>query len=609
MLGLGGGGGSVSGCEGRGNERGVRIINHHLFLFITLLHKPLTQKILFLFIHHNFFQLLTKMDIEFEDSSSSSNKITANEEVNVVSPGDSSDSTSTEEVEVKEEKYDDRVKKALFGQEDIDSVDSQISGMIVDRQRFAYTVHNGYLYVFGGSSLKNERLNKAERYCLKTRKWTKLPDMNHRRVFCSCAAIDDKIYIIGGMIDDDRTATDIVDVLNINTNKWSRLPERTLVKREKHCSVAIGTKIYVFGGYRIRDSSESYDTKTGLWTRLPRMTVPRYSFTSLVHHKTIYAIGGMINLPCGQASTVPQYHRYLATMDIFDSDTEQWTTSSSTMMNRRAGSSAILIGSTIQLIGGYDEKGCIRSIESFDISTENGWTGSQIELTVPARKDFAAITLDDDYLIMCGGTSDPNLTLNSVETVKLPTSLVSSSIPSINKSSNIDPDKTAAQDNLIEAVCTSFSQVIRGKKPASKATTASSRTSPRQVKDTMTKVTKTKTNGKDDIKRRHPTIKSSNVQKRQKKQITEKKVLSSSFLEDERLSKILSAVNKQDASVNQAMKERNIKNKKHMSLKERRDKLQLHILEECEMEVFGGIQNGKYNSRVKKLEEFFPSKH
>ena len=259
-----------------------------------------------------------------------------------------------------------------------------LTSMNIARSKFGSATHNNKIYIFCGkfkraarNSKKGVKCNKAEVYDPQANTWTDLPSMPTARINCSCTVVDDDIYIIGGELENEKSSTKKCMVFHTMTKKYSTIPPMKFCT-DKHESIAVGKCIYVFGGYRAKGTTQIYDTETQKWTVKSSMNIPRYSFTSAVIGNTIYAIGGMKDYAIGKVKNVPKYHRYVETMEEYDIEADKWTISQQKMKNRRAGGSAVVIGgSTIKVIGGYDEKGIITAIESFD-TLHQKWSGSYI---------------------------------------------------------------------------------------------------------------------------------------------------------------------------------------------------------------------------------------
>ena len=320
-----------------------------------------------------------------------------------------------------------------------------LQNMIYQRARFSYAKHGNKLYVFGGhcqDDKKHRSKNKAEVFDLETNSWTKLPSMCYGRSDSSCAVVGENIYVMGGLREGAKTPCSECEVFNTKTKTWSTIPKMNFAK-EKHSSAAIGDKIYVFGGYRGRCITEMYDTVACTWTMKSRMKIGRYSFASAVVNNKIFAIGGMKEFPTGKNANTPKYHRFLETMEEYDIEKDEWTLSEEKMRNRRCGFSAVVLGSTIKVLGGHDEKEIVTSIESFD-TVQRKWSGCFIAPSRNLRKYFGAEVIGDHTLVVAGGVGDSQPVLDSTEKYSLPKDhTIELSTPTINTFSNIDPEQKA----------------------------------------------------------------------------------------------------------------------------------------------------------------------
>ena len=102
--------------------------------------------------------------------------------------------------------------------------------------------------------------------------WELLRPTLHRRKDTTVAVLQDRLYVVGGMSDDD-TALDSVESYDPETNSWE---ESVLVSRARSgAKVArVNGSLYVLGGAgESLRSAERFDPVTGRWEALPHMTV------------------------------------------------------------------------------------------------------------------------------------------------------------------------------------------------------------------------------------------------------------------------------------------------------------------------------------------------
>ena len=115
-------------------------------------------------------------------------------------------------------------------------------------------VVNGDIYVIGGGGWPpgangGPHLSTIEVYHPKTNKWAKSPNMPNLRISFSTVSLDGVIYLIGGFVWQNRDLKYMatVDAYNPETEKWSDIPPIS-TPFVPHGAAAIDGKIYVLGG-------------------------------------------------------------------------------------------------------------------------------------------------------------------------------------------------------------------------------------------------------------------------------------------------------------------------------------------------------------------------
>jgi N-acetylneuraminic acid mutarotase len=125
--------------------------------------------------------------------------------------------------------------------------------MPTPRGQAAAGVVNGKLYVIGGytpieESPWYEACSMLEIYDPATGSWTSGRPMPTPRAEAVCGVIDNKLYVVGGLLSDDRTATGILEIYDPVDDTWSTGPLMRTARAEAVAGV-IGGKLYVAGGY------------------------------------------------------------------------------------------------------------------------------------------------------------------------------------------------------------------------------------------------------------------------------------------------------------------------------------------------------------------------
>jgi len=165
------------------------------------------------------------------------------------------------------------------------------------------TTHGGFLYVIGGDNSAGV-LSDLQRYDPVTDTWTTLTSMPTARAGAAAAVIDDGIFVIGGRQSTSGPCSGgpylgTVEKYDVDTNTWSTvapLPN----PRSDLAAVAHGGKIFVFGGCTgtasapsVTNEADMYDPQTNTWTTgLASMPTPRASLVAGHSGDKVYAIGG-----------------------------------------------------------------------------------------------------------------------------------------------------------------------------------------------------------------------------------------------------------------------------------------------------------------------------
>ena len=128
--------------------------------------------------------------------------------------------------------------------------------------RMAVTGNGRYLYVLGGGDGKTLRSMGVDVYDFEKQTWTAAPAMNNYRVFFGFTVCADKIYVFGGVGNNNGNTLSSVEVFDPKTNGWefaSSLP----VPRGVCNVITIGHVIFVFG--LPSQKLLTYDTISNQW--------------------------------------------------------------------------------------------------------------------------------------------------------------------------------------------------------------------------------------------------------------------------------------------------------------------------------------------------------
>ena len=171
------------------------------------------------------------------------------------------------------------------------------------------------------------------------------------------AVVDGRIWVLGGMTGDRGNRLTSIEVYDPSTEEWTTSKLEMPVGLASFEGVAVGRKIFVFGGLtaasRPSDFAAVLDTSTGKWQRLPALPHARYAHTVTLHDGRIYVIGGE-----AVAGTVPE-------VDVFDVATGRW--SRGTDMPRPRGShDTVSTPDGLYVLGGWLDAGPTELVQVYE---------------------------------------------------------------------------------------------------------------------------------------------------------------------------------------------------------------------------------------------------
>ena len=209
-------------------------------------------------------------------------------------------------------------------------------------------VVNGIIYVFGGYSAKDKKIvnmkfpTVVEAYDPQTDTWSRKQDMPVPRIHFGLGVVAGKVYIIGGRTGVREPITR-VDIYDPATDTWTTAPQMPVQRDLDFDSVAVANnRIYVIGG--IPRIIEEYNPISRQWQKMNDMLDPRRGFSQVVMKDDIYLIGGF--------TPTNRHPKYLATVDVYNPQTQAWSNIRSMPTAIRPYGAAAVNGK-IYVLGGY----------------------------------------------------------------------------------------------------------------------------------------------------------------------------------------------------------------------------------------------------------------
>ncbi|KAF8791918.1 Beta-scruin like protein [Argiope bruennichi] len=182
---------------------------------------------------------------------------------------------------------------------------SGIGQMPKPRHHHRLVYLNNILYSIGGCDPNITRQGKmvpmktCYSFDLSTRKWRKLPRMHHSRMYHGAAALDGKIYVVGGK-DDSDSMLDSIEVYDPESNKWQELPDSLNAPTMGLEVCAHNGQLWVIGGM-VQNGGKTdlvkdvrcYDPVAKAWNAdVPNLPFPRAFIAAVECVNRVYVIGG-----------------------------------------------------------------------------------------------------------------------------------------------------------------------------------------------------------------------------------------------------------------------------------------------------------------------------
>lgn len=277
--------------------------------------------------------------------------------------------------------------------------------MPTPRQEMPHILLDGRIYLVGGFNRFGAGTSIVEAYEPATDRWFELAPLGLRMHHTAIAAANGKLYVLGGFVNDDFTATDRVFEYDPAADSWQ---EKTSMPtaRGAHVAVTVDDKIYVIGGEDINAmigdenadalaTHEVYDPATDSWTRLASMPTPREHLAAAAIDGQIYVVGG--RRQSGFDITNRQQ------LERYDPATDTWA-SLAPMPTARGGLAAASLHGRLYVFGGEfftsTGGGVFTENEEYDPATDT-WR-AMAPMPLP-RHGFGAVAVGDTLYLIGGG--------------------------------------------------------------------------------------------------------------------------------------------------------------------------------------------------------------
>ena len=158
------------------------------------------------------------------------------------------------------------------------------------------TVAKDVIVMVGGINGVSYILQAVEMYEPHKNKWSPLPEMPEMASWFSVAALQNDIYVCGGILD-GHIISNVYKFESLK-RRWVEVqPMRT--PRARHSSTSLNNKLYVFGGINLDEGKivaveaiECYDLDTRMWTQVGVSQFPRKQARVVAFNQMLVEIGG-----------------------------------------------------------------------------------------------------------------------------------------------------------------------------------------------------------------------------------------------------------------------------------------------------------------------------
>ncbi len=281
------------------------------------------------------------------------------------------------------------------------------------RGGFGVAAVAGKIYVIGGTNGENLPLSTTEEYNPATNEWTSKASMPTPRSGFAIAVYNNKIYAIGGTVGNGYVGNN--EMYDPVSNRWETKASMP-TPRADLCANTVGNEIFLIGGekysnnypyYTETNVNEAYNPANDSWSTKASLPTAVQGYGSAVLDNKIYVIGGSKQpVTTGNAMLIN-------TNQVYDVQTDQWTTSAALPMVASYGVAAATEGylapQRIYYLGGFSGESLSAQMEMYNPAT-NTWSSVT---PMPTLREYLGVAVVNDILYAIGGFDGTNwLTVN-----------------------------------------------------------------------------------------------------------------------------------------------------------------------------------------------------
>ena len=270
--------------------------------------------------------------------------------------------------------------------------------LIDNNSEFALAESNGKIYVMGGYPPEpgpNRTKSTVQIYDIASDRWSLGPQLPQPNNHGMAAAVNGKIYMIGGQTTDDQngaTAVNTVYELDPAGGAWvekAKMP----TARSGGVAVVHAGKIYVAGGRVPRGNDFAvYDVAADKWEELPPLPSQRNHITGAAINGRIHIVGGRLGNGLSPLKSDAN--------EVYDPQTRTWTTAAPLLFGR-SGMNGVMARGCFHVWGGESPSGMTPDHDYYDPRT-NKWS-SLGNMPIPVHGVVGATFVDGLIWAVGGG--------------------------------------------------------------------------------------------------------------------------------------------------------------------------------------------------------------
>ena len=288
----------------------------------------------------------------------------------------------------------------------------QVANASIPRSELAVGQIGADIYIIGGYTNTTAGVPLAERYNVTTGDWTTLPDMPAGTHHMTATGVGTVLIVAGGFDvsgPSGLTMTDRAFQYDPSTNKWTELPPMG-IPRAAHAAAAVDGKLYIVGGYTVALLGHTppvsiYDPATNMWTVGAPMPISRDHLGAAAVGNIVYAFGGDLATHSNSADDVEGY----------DTVTGIWSLEG-TLPTVRGSMSAVSLGDRIWVMGGQDAS---RTYDDVDEYTPATGEWRKMEPLLMPRHGFGSAYWDGHVYVVEGAPEPGASETGSIEAYRV----------------------------------------------------------------------------------------------------------------------------------------------------------------------------------------------